>query len=96
MLTDIQIGDEVRVSYMVFGTQVLSWGTVIEEIDKDTYVIVLGTKEVEVTKSNIIERKLRASEIKDTPVTKVEEDSHTTGVVGIKFKRKRNYESKTN
>lgn len=94
-IEDIIVGDEIRYSYMVYGTQVLSWGKVEEILENGLLLITTKDREVEVPIKSVLERKMRKEEYK-TPVTvhKDPEDVLNEGISGVRFKRRNHYGKK--
>ena len=87
---DIKVGDVVRYSYLVYGTQCIGNGTVSKVNEDGSIVIDLGDAELIVGEKNIIERKPRAEEEKPVVVheDKTEEEKFNEMNTGIHIQKK--------
>lgn len=91
---DIQKGDVVRYSYLVYGTQCIGEGTVSKVNEDGSVVIDFGASEMIVGAKNIIERKPRADEGKKVviPEDKTEEEKFNEMNTGVHIQKKENTE----
>ena len=87
---DIKVGDVIRYSYLVYGTQCIGNGTVSKVNEDESVVIDLGNSELIVEKKNILERKPRADEGKTVviPEDKTEEEKFNEMNTGVHIQKK--------
>ena len=87
---DIQKGDAIRYSYLVYGTQCIGDGTVSKVNEDGSVVIDMGNSEMIVGAKNIIERKPRADEGKYVfvPEDKTEEEKFNEMNTGVHIQKK--------